>query len=484
MAVETYHLAEKQGGMGVWTNAMKFWRFFGAVLVFLGCLAALAGVLATAAPVIDNDHVRLILASFSEKSLDPVINTVNRVILYCINHNYFLFALGAGMMLAGGLIKTAAAKALYARAGATAAPSQRTAKPVAVPPRVAGKTVQLPVNSQGEAVAQPAAVAGLSPYTAAAYGQALSQQEGAGATSDIAAKYKPRSIIDTATVQPTPAETAAYAGSSYANMVEHDPVCAACGAKNTPSMLFCDQCGSRLRELPHGAQPSGLPNQTAKPEHRLQDLAAEAAQRARDASAFDARPIASPVPAYVPGTQTAHALPASAATPQAVPQNAYMAEVAVPNPQQNYREDFSTTFVPATVQIEPMTTVRQPAADARAPMTVSTVAAQMQPAATPVDMPQATDMPAMPLSDAPPKPKTILYRPQHGRNAPKQTPTAWSDAPGDDPIIAPSQADADWPQQNVAAVSPDAADRAIADVPKAAPARPRIISTMGRKSTR
>ncbi len=247
---------------------MRVWRALGGVLVFLGCLAALMGILATVAPMVDNDQVRRIIESFSIRSHDPLLSSVNGAILFCLRNSYLLFAAGAAAMLAGGLTRAAASGALHKGEDA-ASPREpaRERRPVTVP--VAEPARERPVLPKREP--------GLSPYTAAAYGKALS-----GGQSDIAAKYMPRSIIDT----PAPAYEPAQADAArrteqpsrlaateiYARPTANAEAdwklgetvyCRACGAANPWQAAFCDQCGRRLTDGaaagPSTAMGTGMP---------------------------------------------------------------------------------------------------------------------------------------------------------------------------------------------------------------------------------
>ena len=490
--VETIPYASQQGVMGVWRFAMKFLRFLGASLVFLGCLAALAGVLATAAPLIENDHVRLILASFSEKSLDPLINAVNRVMLYCLNHNYLLFGIGAGVMLLGGIVKTAAARVLYARGSASPAAAARIADATAVP-RQAEKSPNRSPSTNPAAATPAAAAVGLSPYTAAAYGQALSQKDGAAATSDIAAKYKPRSIIDTDVMRANPSGS----GSAPTATRGRDPICAACGAKNAPEMLFCDQCGSRLTELKQQASNPAMDvrqtQQAATLGGRLESLARDAVQATRKATAEGGRPMVTPVPAYVPDMATlrdreqrvtGNANPVTAQAAQ--PAEAYStADLFGAGEPPAVREDYSATFVPPTVQLDTAVAERQPAAVWRPEPEVSTVAARTQAARAAVHA-EPKQM-AEPLADDWPQlMDENRYVPHHGGDhvAPElpQEPGAaeysWSGS------VRTAQHDETGNLQQPSAPYVSGSTQTHQAAAEKLPARPRIISTIGKKSTR
>ncbi|MCE5342177.1 MAG: hypothetical protein LLF96_01125 [Eubacteriales bacterium] len=92
---------------------MRFLRVFGRLLCFIGGLVALMGVLATAVPMIENERVQSIVASFSAQGDSALLNGVNGVIQYCLDHNYFVFIVGMVMLLLGGILKSVAEKALF-----------------------------------------------------------------------------------------------------------------------------------------------------------------------------------------------------------------------------------------------------------------------------------------------------------------------------------------------------------------------------------
>lgn len=270
--------------MGVWKRDMRFWKAFGGFLCFIGCLAALAGILATALPMIDNDQIRRIIQSFSVKSQDAMLNAVNGAILVCLRYNYWLFGGGAALLLIGGLIKTVAGKALYNAYHS----EQESTAPVNKRVNVSTPTQpKAPVKTAAEPPFTSRTNAGISPYTAAQYGKALTST-GAQA-SDIAKKYLPRSIIPTedepdelfarpaTTLNGTDtAQAPATAAMSVAlpitagNVERTDVIlCPACGAENPANLSFCGQCGSKL--------PA-----------RLTILATEAKQKAKEATDAEA----------------------------------------------------------------------------------------------------------------------------------------------------------------------------------------------------
>lgn len=243
---------------------MKFWKAFGGFLCFIGCLAALAGILATALPMIDNDQIRRIIQSFSVKSQDGILNMVNGAILFCLHNNYWLFGGGAALLLCGGLMKTAAGNALYN--------ANHTEQKSTVPVQRRASTSD-PAQTKGSLQAtvpilSNRAKAGISPYTAAEYGKALTST--GSQTSDIAKKYLPRSIIPaqdepeepfvwppvkpeatlhgTDSAKASQAVIAPMAAPFTTENAERTGVilCLACGAGNPVSLSFCGQCGSKL----------------------------------------------------------------------------------------------------------------------------------------------------------------------------------------------------------------------------------------------
>lgn len=273
----------------------------GGLLVFLGCLGALAGLLATAAPMIDNDQVRLILASFSVKTPDGILTAVNQAILFCLSNHYALFAAGACTLLLGGLMKTAAAKALYLRENAsranlhprTDAGINRHAPHMAGEGATSGRESAVPTDAGIAASRTPA---GPSPYAAAMYEKPAAASVVGTRGKDITAKYRPRSIINTPSgvsevplhpkrrgadvmsADPTRDNAELFARPLSAAPAEHpdEPVsapvrtCVACGAAQPSGAQFCGQCGTRLADTPQGAvsaQPLPL--------RRVRDVAAE-----------------------------------------------------------------------------------------------------------------------------------------------------------------------------------------------------------------
>ena len=245
---------------------MKFWKALGGVLVFLGCLTALAGILATVAPMIDNDQVRRIIESFSVRTLDPVVNGINAAILFCLRSHTLLFAIGAGALLLGGLMRAAAGK-VPASETYPEPVWQAERAPIAKAPARPARAAAPATATMPTSAAAPKREQSLSPYTAAAYGKALT----GGTASDIAAKYMPRSIIDTPIIDSKTADAAALAAAGDAPMAstpESSPsdatyatpapqekadwksietiYCAVCGAGNPWQAAFCDQCGNRL----------------------------------------------------------------------------------------------------------------------------------------------------------------------------------------------------------------------------------------------
>ena len=245
--------------VGVWMHDMKFWKVFGGLLTFFGCVLALAGILATAAPMVDNDQMRLIIEAFSLKSTDPMLNMVNGVILWCLHNNYLLFGLGIAVLLAGGLIKTIASRALSQNVNpnekAKAATASVNRQRAAQPPRKSANTVET-------AYAHKTAP-GTSPYAAAQYGKALATGSAGSDASDIARKYLPKSIISTdALPEETYAQPVQEREPAIRNAQSVPPVsngisaaaeqragvivCPNCGQDNPVNLVFCTQCGEKL----------------------------------------------------------------------------------------------------------------------------------------------------------------------------------------------------------------------------------------------
>jgi hypothetical protein len=93
---------------------MKFLKALGGLLCAIGCIVALAGILATAAPMIDNDQVSGVIDSFSMQSDNRFTSAVNAAATFCLAQNYLVFGLGIVTLLIGGLMRTGAERALYA----------------------------------------------------------------------------------------------------------------------------------------------------------------------------------------------------------------------------------------------------------------------------------------------------------------------------------------------------------------------------------
>lgn len=288
---------------------MKFWKVLGGILVFAGCIAALTGVLATAAPLIENDHVKSIIASFSVKSLEPFINMINGVILFCLQNNYLVFGAGAGAMLVGGLLKTMAARALYGREeSSTSTYRESTPKRPRERSKKAADQPQATVPAAPRQAQAATEAMGLSPFAAAAYGKALSGTHTGEGESEIAAKYMPKSIIDNT----FSGETAQREG--FAQTIQ----CKACGTPNPLGILFCEQCGSRLYDQ-HSA--TGMREQSmATPERKAQ-------------------------PAYIPREHTMEAKPDVRAANEA-------RTASVSQPMDAATDDYRQSFVPPIVSFD------------------------------------------------------------------------------------------------------------------------------------
>ncbi|MDD3920498.1 MAG: hypothetical protein PHO41_04940 [Eubacteriales bacterium] len=94
---------------------MKFLKFLGGLLIVVGCIAALAGILATAAPMIDNAQVVGVIDSFSAPTDSTILSYLHLAALFCLAHNYLVFGGGIALLLAGGLMRTLADKKSMAK---------------------------------------------------------------------------------------------------------------------------------------------------------------------------------------------------------------------------------------------------------------------------------------------------------------------------------------------------------------------------------
>lgn len=321
---------------------MKFLKALGGVLCFVGCVIALAGILATAVPLIDNVQVQRIVDSFSMVSTDRFVNLLNKAILFCLAHNNWVFAAGAALLLAGGLMRSGADRALFrANAPRTAEARPTRAEPprAAVPPQPA----EAPVPPQDKP-AKP-----LSPYATAEYGRALTRDANGRVASELAEKYKPRSIIDLpaepeteadepmldrwrapAEPEPAPAPVASEPAPP-AHMPQR--VCLNCGSLYAADASYCPHCGLSLQAAdtaetqpgmttPYTAAAPVPPNvvpvqQTVAPGPQY---TAPVQQQAAPVSQFVA-PVqqhVAPIPQYTaPVQQPVTAIPMPAMPPQA-----------------------------------------------------------------------------------------------------------------------------------------------------------------------
>ena len=228
---------------------MKFLKGIGGALCFIGCLAALMGILATAAPMMDNDQVRRILESFSVPTRDVVLQAINNFFLLCLQQNYWVFGAGIGVLLLGGLIRMYAERSLLADVVAddrVTEPRSRAAR--MQPTRVSATTAPRAATANPVVPTPPQKPVELSPYAAAAYGNALAGHA-YGSGSAIADKYMPRSIINTPEAEDT---TAAYRPVDVA-----DPFPAASGVATELPTAFSQTA----------AQPWGTPATAAEPVH-------------------------------------------------------------------------------------------------------------------------------------------------------------------------------------------------------------------------
>ncbi len=83
---------------------VKSFRVVGAIFCVFGFIFALIGILSFVFPTIQNDHMKMILNSFQESSPDPLTNTLNTIVRFCLHSGYFLLFCGISLMVVGGLI--------------------------------------------------------------------------------------------------------------------------------------------------------------------------------------------------------------------------------------------------------------------------------------------------------------------------------------------------------------------------------------------
>lgn len=92
---------------------MRFWKALSRLFSFFGWLLVIAGILATAAPLIENDQVKLVLTSFSEQTSDPIMKVVNTVVLYCLANHYLVFGVGVALALLALLMRRLSDRPYY-----------------------------------------------------------------------------------------------------------------------------------------------------------------------------------------------------------------------------------------------------------------------------------------------------------------------------------------------------------------------------------
>jgi len=92
---------------------MKGIKRTGGFLCFLGCTAAMAGILATAAPMIDYDPLQAFVRSLSTTENGGLIKILYSVLSFCLAENYLVFAGGIALLFIGGVIRTMADRALF-----------------------------------------------------------------------------------------------------------------------------------------------------------------------------------------------------------------------------------------------------------------------------------------------------------------------------------------------------------------------------------
>ena len=84
-------------------NLVKALRIIGSVFCVLGFFFALIGILSFVFPLIQNEQFKLILDSFQQSSTDPLTNTLNIIVRFCLTSGYLLLFCGISLMVIGGL---------------------------------------------------------------------------------------------------------------------------------------------------------------------------------------------------------------------------------------------------------------------------------------------------------------------------------------------------------------------------------------------
>lgn len=114
---------------------MRTFRIVGAIFCVFGCFFALLGILTSVLPMIENEQFQMILDSFQETSADPLTNTLNTIVLFCLHSGYFLLFSGISITVAGGLISASAHRRQKAAAisGAESAILPKQAVPPGIP---------------------------------------------------------------------------------------------------------------------------------------------------------------------------------------------------------------------------------------------------------------------------------------------------------------------------------------------------------------
>lgn len=83
---------------------MKLLRFLGGFLFCVGCVTAIIGLLALLLPMVENEQLQLVLASFGTPSDNAVVNAVNTVMSYALNNCYVVMLSGAGSLMIGAVL--------------------------------------------------------------------------------------------------------------------------------------------------------------------------------------------------------------------------------------------------------------------------------------------------------------------------------------------------------------------------------------------
>ncbi|MDD3335235.1 MAG: hypothetical protein PHI98_06920 [Eubacteriales bacterium] len=83
---------------------MKVKRFSGVALTCIGCIAAFIGVAAAILPLIQNEQLQLVLASFNTPSQNLLVTGMNGAMSFTLRHCYPVMLFGIGIALGGAFL--------------------------------------------------------------------------------------------------------------------------------------------------------------------------------------------------------------------------------------------------------------------------------------------------------------------------------------------------------------------------------------------